>query len=76
MRRTEGDTISPVQMVQRTPSFRTADPYRDVDVVDARAPRFNQAVVALATILTLVTDQWWIAGLMGLQLAICLAFGR
>ena len=26
---------------------RTADPYRDLDVIDARAPRFNQAVVGL-----------------------------
>ncbi|HEX2195851.1 MAG TPA: DUF4395 domain-containing protein [Actinomycetota bacterium] len=62
-------------MVERR-HFRTADPYRDLDVVDARAPRFNQAAVALTTILALVTDQWWIAGLMGLQLAIGLAFGR
>jgi hypothetical protein len=26
---------------------RTADPYRDLDVIDARAPRFNQAAVGL-----------------------------
>jgi hypothetical protein len=25
---------------------RLADPYRDTDVIDSRAPRFNQAVVA------------------------------
>jgi hypothetical protein len=25
--------------------LRTADPYRDTDVIDARAPRFNQAVI-------------------------------
>ncbi len=62
-------------MVERQ-RLRTADPYRDLDVVDARAPRFNQAVVALTTTLALVSGQWWIAGLMGLQLAIGLAFGR
>ena len=55
---------------------RTADPYRDLDVVDARAPRFNQAVVALTTLLALATGAWWIAGLMGLQLAVGLTFGR
>ncbi len=62
-------------MVQRSPA-RTADPYRDVDVVDARAPRFNQAAVALTTALSLLTGQWWIAALMGLQLAVGLVFGR
>lgn len=55
---------------------RTADPYRDVDVVDARAPRFNQGAVALTTALSLLTGQPWIAALMGAQLAIGLVFGR
>ncbi len=62
-------------MVERR-QLRTADPYQDLDVVDARAPRFNQGAVALATALSLVTGQPWIAGLMGLQLAIGLTFGR
>ena len=63
-------------MVQRFAGVRTADPYRDVDVVDARAPRFNQAAVALTTSLSLLTGQWWIAALMGVQLAVGLVFGR
>ncbi len=63
-------------MVQRTGRARTADPYRDLDVVDARAPRFNQAAVAALTSLSLVTGEWWIAALMGLQLAVGLVFGR
>ena len=63
-------------MVQRTGAARTADPYRDTDVVDARAPRFNQAAVALTSLVALLTGEWWIAGLMGLQLAIGLVFGR
>jgi len=25
--------------------MRTADPYRDTDVIESRAPRFNQAVI-------------------------------
>ena len=62
--------------MQRAPAVRTADPYRDTDVVDARAPRFNQAAVALLTSLSLVTGEWWIAGVMGLQLALGLVFGR
>jgi hypothetical protein len=64
-----------VQIVQRSPA-RTADPYRDTDVVDARAPRFNQGAVALLSALALVTGEWWIAGVMGLQLAVGLVFGR
>ena len=55
---------------------RTADPYRDLDVVDERAPRFNQGAVALASVVALVTGAWWIAGLMGLQLVVGLVFGR
>ena len=30
---------------------RTADPYRDLDVIDARAPRFNQVVVGTVSLL-------------------------
>jgi thiol-disulfide isomerase/thioredoxin len=56
--------------------FRTADPYRDADVVDARAPRTNQTVVAVLCLVSLVTGAWWLASLMGLQLAIGLLLGR
>ena len=62
-------------MVERS-DVRTADPYRDTDVVDARAPRFNQGAVALTTALALGTGEPWIAGLMGVQLAVGLVFGR
>lgn len=55
---------------------RAADPYLDVDVVDERAPRTNQAAVALLCWLALATGAWWAAGLMGAQLAIGLIFGR
>ena len=30
--------------------LRTAHPYRDLDVVDARAPRFNQATVGIVSL--------------------------
>jgi hypothetical protein len=57
-------------------SPRTADPYRDLDVVDERAPRFNQGAVALMASLSLLTGEWWPASLIGLQLAVGLVFGR
>ena len=55
---------------------RLADPYRDLDVIDARAPRFNQAAVAVVCAMALLTGWWWLATIMGLQLAIGLVFGR
>jgi len=57
-------------------SARAADPYRDTDVIDSRAPRFNQAVVGVVSILAVVTGWWWLLALLGAQLAIGLTFGR
>jgi hypothetical protein len=34
---------------------RVAHPYRDLDVIDSRAPRFNQAVIGLLSALALAT---------------------
>ena len=53
-----------------------AHPYEDTGVVDARAPRFNQAAVALGTILTLATGWWGIVAAFALQLVVGLVFGR
>ena len=58
------------------PAQRLADPYRDTAVIDARAPRTNQTVVAIVTLAALATGWWWLAALMGLQLLIGLVFGR
>lgn len=55
---------------------RTAHPYDDTDVIDVRAPRTNQFFVAALSWAALATGVWWLAGLMGLQLAIGLTFGR
>src|SRR5688572_11132630 len=55
---------------------RAADPYRDLDVIDSRAPRFNQAVVGLLSLLAVLTGWWWLLGLLALQLAVGLTFGR
>jgi len=55
---------------------RLADPYRDVDVIDSRAPRFNQAVVGSVSLLAVVTGWWWLLALLALQLTVGLTFGR
>jgi hypothetical protein len=58
------------------PRPRLADPYRDLDVIDSRAPRFNQAVVGSLSALAVVTGWWWLLGLLAAQLTVGLAFGR
>jgi hypothetical protein len=55
---------------------RTADPYRDLDVIDSRAPRFNQATVGVLALAAVLTGWWLILGLLAAQLAIGLTFGR
>ena len=55
---------------------RSAHPYRDTDVIDARAPRFNQATVGLVSLAALLTGLWPLLGLMAIQLGIGLRFGR
>jgi hypothetical protein len=55
---------------------RLADPYRDTDVIDARAPRFNQATIGILSALAVVTGWWWLLALLAAQLVVGLAFGR
>jgi hypothetical protein len=55
---------------------RLADPYRDLDVIDSRAPRFNQVVVGVLSALAVVTGWWWLLALLALQLVVGLTFGR
>ena len=55
---------------------RTADPYRDTDVIDSRAPRFNQAVIGSLSLVAVVTGWWWLLALLALQLAVGLTLGR
>ena len=54
----------------------TAHPYDDTDVIDARAPRFNQATIGLVSLVALVTGWWVLLALLALQLAVGLRFGR
>ncbi len=55
---------------------RTAHPYRDLDVIDSRAPRFNQATVGLGALVAALTGWWPILLALALQLGIGLRFGR
>ena len=55
---------------------RTAHPYQDTDVIDARAPRFNQVVVGTVSLIAIVTGTWWLLGLLAIQLVVGLTFGR
>lgn len=55
---------------------RTADPYRDTDVIDAYAPRANQTVIGIVSLVAVVTGWWPLLGLLAAQLAIGLTFGR
>jgi hypothetical protein len=56
--------------------LRLADPYRDLDVIDSRAPRFNQVVVGTLSAVAVVSGWWWLLALLALQLAVGLVLGR
>ena len=55
---------------------RIAHPYRDLDVIDARAPRFNQVVVGTVSLVAVLTGWWPLLALLAAQLGIGLRFGR
>lgn len=55
---------------------RRADPYRDTDVIDSRAPRTNQLVIGVLSLVAIVMGWWWLLALLALQLAVGLTFGR
>jgi hypothetical protein len=58
------------------PRPRTADPYRELAVIDARAPRFNQATVGALALAGVLTGWWGLHALLALQLTLGLAYGR
>jgi hypothetical protein len=55
---------------------RLADPYRDLDVIDSRAPRFNQATIGIVAALAVATNWWWLLALAAAQLIVGLTLGR
>jgi hypothetical protein len=55
---------------------RLADPYRDTEVIDSHAPRFNQATIGTLSLVAVLTGWSWLLGLLALQLLVGLTFGR
>src|SRR5207342_256550 len=55
---------------------RLADPYRDLDVIDRRAPRANQLVIGVLALVAFMTGWWPILGLLALQLVVGITLGR
>src|SRR6201994_4589796 len=55
---------------------RRADPWRDTGVIDARAPRFNQAVVGIVALAGVLLGWPVLWALMGVQLFLGLTLGR
>lgn len=45
-------------------------------MIDARAPRFNQAVVGLVSLVAVAVGPWWLLALLAAQLAVGLTLGR
>jgi Domain of unknown function (DUF4395) len=57
-------------------SARLADPYRDLDVIDTHAPRFNQVVVGVLALSAVVLGWSWLLAVLALQLVVGLTLGR
>ncbi len=55
---------------------RVADPYRDLDVIDARGPRVNQATIGVLALVAVLVDWWPLLAILAGQLVIGLVFGR
>jgi hypothetical protein len=55
---------------------RLVDPYRDRDAIDSRAPRFNQAVVGVVSLLAVAAGWWWLLAVVAAQLVVGLTLGR
>ena len=63
-------------MLSKVKRPRSADPYRDLDVIDARAPRFNQAVIGTLALVAFLTGWWPLLAILAAQLAVGLTLGR
>jgi thiol-disulfide isomerase/thioredoxin len=55
---------------------RVADPYRETDVIDTRAPRFNQVVIGSLALVAFLTGWWPLLAILAAQLLIGLTLGR
>jgi hypothetical protein len=54
----------------------TRRPVPDLNVIDSRAPRFNQATIGALSALAVATGWWWPLAILAAQLAVGLTFGR
>ena len=45
-------------------------------MIDARAPRFNQAIVGLLALVAVTVGPWWLLALLAVQLALGVTLGR
>jgi hypothetical protein len=55
---------------------RLADPYRDLDVIDSRAPRFTQVVIGSLALVAVLAGWPWLLAVLALQLGVGLTLGR
>ena len=55
---------------------RLADPYRDLDVIDSRAPRFTQVLIGSLAVVAVLTGWSWLLAVLALQLVVGLTLGR
>jgi hypothetical protein len=55
---------------------RAADPYRDTSVIDTRAPRVNQAVIGMVSLVAVTVGPWWLLTVLAVQLILGLTLGR
>ena len=55
---------------------RLADPYRDLDLIDSRAPRFNQVVIGTLALVAVIAGWPWLLALLAIQLVVGLTLGR
>ena len=55
---------------------RSADPYRDLAVIDARAPRLNQLLTGLLALSAVVSGAWPLLALAAAQISLGLFLGR
>ena len=63
-------------MVLLSEMKRSADPYRDLAVIDSRAPRFNQATIGALSVVAVATGWWWLLAILAAQLVGGLTLGR
>jgi hypothetical protein len=55
---------------------QAANPWTDLEVIDSRAPRVNQALIGALAVVGVAAGWWWLLALLALQLALGLVLGR